>query len=105
MKSIDKHSLRKVDCESYWMASKYNADSFKPFQLYLHVLMFTTSVMTLRSVAITMLCRFVITIASPQTSFGARLSRIHFSSTRGEMNAWQTNPKGRLRGGFDNDRR
>ena len=23
MKSIDKHSLRKVDCEIYWMLSKY----------------------------------------------------------------------------------
>ena len=23
MKSIDKHSLRKVDCEIYWMVSKY----------------------------------------------------------------------------------
>ena len=31
-------------------------------------------------------------LASPQTSFGVRLSRIHFSPT-------QTNPKGRLRGG------
>ena len=29
-------------------------------------------------------------LASPQTSFGVRLSRIHFS----------TNPKGRLRGGY-----
>ena len=40
-------------------------------------------------------------LASSQTSFGVRLSRIHFSPTdRGEeMNAWQTNPKGRLRGG------
>ena len=35
------------------------------------------------------------TLASPQTSFGVRLSRIG-----GEMNAWQTNPKGRLRGGY-----
>ena len=35
-------------------------------------------------------------LASPQTSFGVRLSRIH----EGEMNAGQTNPKGRLRGGY-----
>ena len=34
-------------------------------------------------------------IASPQTSFGVRLSRIEK-----KMNAWQTNPKGRLRGGY-----
>ena len=42
------------------------------------------------------------TLASPQTSCGVRLSRIHFSSTDrgGEMNAWQTNPKGHLRGGY-----
>ena len=33
-------------------------------------------------------------LASPQTSFGVRLSCIHL------MNAWQTNPKGRLRGGY-----
>ena len=39
-------------------------------------------------------------LASPQTSFAVRLSRIHFSPTWGEMNAWQTNPKGRLRGGY-----
>ena len=32
------------------------------------------------------------TLASPQTSFGVRVW--------GEMNAWQTNPKGRLRGGY-----
>ena len=37
-------------------------------------------------------------VASPQTSFGVRLPRIHFSRGR-EMNGWQTNPKGRLRGG------
>ena len=37
-------------------------DSFKPFQLYLHVLTFTTSVISLRSAAITVLCRFVTTI-------------------------------------------
>ena len=35
-------------------------------------------------------------LASPKTSFGVRLSRIHFWE---EMNAWQTNPTGRLRGG------
>ena len=35
-------------------------------------------------------------LASPQTSFGVRLSRIHGV----EMNACQTNPKGRLRGGY-----
>ena len=68
MKSIDKHwFLRKVDCEftewsrNIWYLLRYkwagNADSFKPFQLYLHVLIFT-----LRSAAITMLCRFVTTI-------------------------------------------
>ena len=41
-------------------------------------------------------------LASPQTSFGVRLSRIHFypMDRGGEMNAWQTNPKGRLRGGY-----
>ena len=40
-------------------------------------------------------------VASLQTSFGFRLSRIHFSPLRGgEMNAWQTNPKERLRGGY-----
>ena len=38
----------------------------------------------------------IVLLASPQTSFGVRLSRIH----GGEMNAWQTNPKGRLRGGY-----
>ena len=34
-------------------------------------------------------------------SFRVRSSRIHFSLTDrgGEMNAWRTNPKGRLRGG------
>ena len=44
-------------------------------------------------------------IASPQTSFGVRSSRIHSPSRslsptdRGEeMNAWRTNPKERLRG-------
>ena len=26
MKSIDKHSLRKVDCEIYWMVSKYSTN-------------------------------------------------------------------------------
>ena len=40
-------------------------------------------------------------VASLQTSFGVRLSRIHFSPLRGgEMNAWQTNRKERLRGGY-----
>ena len=41
-------------------------------------------------------------LASPQTSVGVRLSRIRFSPTDrgGEMNAWQTNPNGRLRGGY-----
>ena len=39
-------------------------------------------------------------LASQQTSFGVRLSRIHFSPRTGEMNAWQKNPKGRLRGGY-----
>ena len=42
----------------------------------------------------------IFAIASPQTSFGVRSSRNHFSPTEGEMNAWQTNPKGRLRGGY-----
>ena len=38
-------------------------------------------------------------LASPKTSFRVRSSRIHFSPTDrgGEMNAWRTNPKGRLR--------
>ena len=44
-------------------------------------------------------------VASPQTSFGVRLSRIHFSPTDvvrwGEMNAWRTNPIGHLRGGYN----
>ena len=40
--------------------------------------------------------QFTLDLASPQTSFAVRLSRIHF----GEMNAWQTNHKGRLRGGY-----
>ena len=42
-------------------------------------------------------------LASSQTSFGVRSSRIHFSPTDrgGEMNAWQTNPKERLRGGYN----
>ena len=74
MKSIDKHSLLKVDCEIYSLNGleiystnlgineRGNVDSFKPFQLYLHVLIFTTSVITLRSAVITMLCLFVITI-------------------------------------------
>ena len=35
---------------------------FKPFQLYLHVLVFTMRVITLRSAAIEMLYRFVTTI-------------------------------------------
>ena len=45
-------------------------------------------------------------LASPQTSLGfvrhVSGARIHFSpSVRGvEMNAWRTNPKGRLRGGY-----
>ena len=39
-------------------------------------------------------------LASLQTSFGVRSSRIHFSPTEGERNAWRTNPKGRLRGGY-----
>ena len=46
-------------------------------------------------------------LASPQTSFGVRSSRIHFSPTdvRGEeMNAWRTKPKGRLRGGYPSSR-
>ena len=50
-------------------------------------------------------------LASPQTSFGVRSSRIHFSPTvRGgegpwvRMNAWRTNPKGRLRGGYCSSR-
>ena len=44
---------------------------------------------------------FIKALASPQTSFGVRLSRIHFfPMDGGEMNAWQTNPKGRLRGGY-----
>ena len=38
--------------------------------------------------------QLLLRLASPQTSFGVRLSRIHF------MNAWQTNPKGRLWGGY-----
>ena len=42
-------------------------------------------------------------IVSPQTSFGVRSSRIHFSPRDdvrgGEMNASRMNPKGRLRGG------
>ena len=32
-------------------------------------------------------------LASPKTSFRVRLSRIHFLPHRGEMNAWQKNPK------------
>ena len=36
---------------------------------------------------------FDVGVASPQTSFGVRLSRFHFSPTT------KTNPKGRLRGG------
>ena len=36
-------------------------------------------------------------LASLQMYFGVRSSRIHFSP---EMNAWRTNPKGRLRGGY-----
>ena len=48
--------------------------------------------------------RVKVCVASPQTSFGVGLSLIHFSPTDvvrgGEMNAWQTNPKGRLRGGY-----
>ena len=41
-------------------------------------------------------------LASPQTSFGVCSSRIHFSPTDrgGEKNAWRTNPKGRLQGGY-----
>ena len=41
-------------------------------------------------------------LVSPKTSFRIRSSRIHFSpSDRGEeMNAWRTNPKGRLQGGY-----
>ena len=36
-------------------------------------------------------------IASPQTYRGVCLSHIHFSGE--EMNAWRTNPAGRLQGG------
>ena len=39
-----------------------NADSFKPFRLYLHVLIFTTSVIALSLAVITMLCQFLATI-------------------------------------------
>ena len=39
-------------------------------------------------------------LASPQTSFGVRSSRIHFSPTAEKMHAWRTNPKGRLQGGY-----
>ena len=43
-------------------------------------------------------------LAPLQTSFGARLSRIHFFPTEnflrgGEMNTWHSNPKGCLLGG------
>ena len=42
----------------------------------------------------------VFPLASPQTSVGVRLLRIHFSPVGGEMNAWQPNPNGRLWGGY-----
>ena len=41
-------------------------------------------------------------LASPKTSLRVRSSLIHLSPTDrgGEMNAWRTNPKGRLQGGY-----
>ena len=48
-----------------WYAHKITGSShLKPFQSYLHVLIFTTSVIARRSVAITMLGRFVTTICT-----------------------------------------
>ena len=38
-------------------------------------------------------------VASPQTSFGF-VCHAFISLRGGEVNAWQTNPKGRLRGGY-----